>query len=140
MGSAYFLVQWPLENVHINFHVFIPKLTGTSPIFSTKLAAILKNGGHLGISIISDFILVKWPLENIHAKFHDSIIILTCTYLPFPLRCRPSWKMAAILKFQVARCIFFQRTPWRMFIPNFMLVSPNARFHQKSAHFSYTNS
>ena len=106
MGLVYFLVHWPLENVHINFHVFIPKLTGTSPIFSTKLAAILKNSGHLGISITSDFILIRPPVENVHTKFQVFINKLTGRSRTFSTKLAAILKKSAILKFQLARFIF----------------------------------
>ena len=36
---------------------------------------------------------------------------------------RPSWKMAAILKICMARVIFMQRDPYRVCVPNLLLVS-----------------
>ena len=36
---------------------------------------------------------------------------------------RPSWKMAAILKFCVARVFFLKGDPYRVFVPNLLLVS-----------------
>ena len=138
--SVNLLTEWPIENVHADFHVCITNLTGTLPTFSMETAVILKNGGHFEISVRSDTSLVKWSKRNVHANFHAFITKLTGTYRCVPPKCQPSWKTAAILKFWLEPPRFSQSIPWRMFMPIFMLVSPNARLWLKSAVICSTNS
>ena len=54
-------------------------------------------------------------------------------HLTAPLRCRPSWKMAAILTFQVAVGGLLSCDPQRLLMPIFMLVSPNKPLYHLTA-------
>lgn len=44
-----------------------------------------------------------------------------------------SWKMAAILKLQVARTMFLLDVPWRLLMTSSMLVSSTERVYHLSA-------
>ena len=92
----------------------------TSLNCSTKVAAILKNARHLGISCGWEHCLVKWLMGIARANFHA------------PTK-QPSWKMAAILKFQSGTTVFLSIDPWSLLMPITTLVSLNARFCDFSA-------
>ena len=106
--------------------------------FTAQWHYMIGDGGHLG------YWQTYWKNVNIWTVFITLVEHLLCLkhkiyyyhYLSQPFAAllrqkvgfqdspwRPYWKMAAILKFCVARVIFLKGDPYRLFVPNLLLVS-----------------
>ena len=102
---------------------------------SWKLAAILKYSEHLNcICNINCAICMLKIHSVVKILFFDHLMPFLRQKITFHnTPWRPSWKMAAILKFCVARVFFLKSDPHRVFVPNLLLVSWFERFLQLSA-------
>ena len=129
-----FLSNDPLKRLMPIFTLVSSTKLFLMPNYSTEVVAILKNGRHLEISSSCGWLIVKWPTERLLVPIFMPVSPNKSLYhLNSPLRCRPSWKMATILKFQMSLTIFSWSDPWRLLMPIFMLVSPNKPLYHLNA-------
>ena len=112
--------------------------------FKARLYYMIADSGHLGnwgpywndpnIRIVLIVLTVHSACSNTHnllSKWTFSIFWQKRGFQDSPWR--PSWKMAALLKFCLTRVIFLQGDPYRVFVPNLFLVSQFERFLHLSA-------
>ena len=98
----------------------------------------IAHGGHLGnwwpywnnlniwIVFITLIVHFAWSKHTLccHNNLFDHLLPFLRQKIKFQdTPWQPSWKMAAILKFCVARVIFLNSDPHRVFVPNLLLVS-----------------
>ena len=69
---------------------------------------------------------IHFDVWIINSSVHSSFTSKTFFFLH--LTRRPSWKLAAILDFQLDNVLFLESTSWTSFVPNLVLVPSSERF------------
>ena len=106
--------------------------------FTTRWHYTIGDGGHLGFwqpywkdlkiwtvftTLFEHLLLLKYKIHYHNCPSQPSAAPLKQTIGFHDSPWRPNWKMAAILKFCVARVFFLKSDPNRVFVPNLLLVS-----------------
>ena len=75
------------------------------------------------ITLFEHLLWLKHKIKNHNYLFQPSAVFLRQRIWFQDSSWRPYWKMAVILKFCMARVFFLKRDPYRVFVPNLLLVS-----------------
>ena len=143
IGIIWILKQYFCNRFYFYMHKYISDLKNIVVLtvhchFTTQWHYTIGNGGHLGywqpywmdlnIWTVFTTLFEHLLLLEYNIRYHNYLSQPSAALLKQKIGFddspwRPYWKMVAIMKFCVARVFFLNSDPYRVFVPNLLLVS-----------------